>query len=188
MKTYIKREYVNVGKYNVEKDYSALSIDKTLHSIRFYQDYLIYNSNAQKLTNKINYGKNYQKSQKDYKKHFSTNPSYSFMNQDIMSNDDLPFIGPVNKKNKNLYLATAYQAWGMTNGVLAARVLADNIEGKRNPYQNLFDPSRMNVTLFVNSFFSSFGYLKAYFLSLFKISSNLCSFFLITFIFILIPS
>ncbi len=164
-KTYIKREYVNAGKYKVEKEYSMVNVDKNLQSVRFYHDYILYDSNNHKLTSKIEYGKNYGQSQEDYKKHFSTAPSYSFMNQDIVSHDDLPLIGSI---DKNLFLSTAYHAWGMTNGVLGASILADQIEGKKNPYEKLYNPKRGNLVLFINSFLGIFCYLKAYILSVFK--------------------
>ena len=44
------------------------------------------------------------------------------MNQDIVSNDHLPFIGEI---KKDLYIATAFNAWGMTNGILAGKMLSE---------------------------------------------------------------
>ena len=60
LKTYIKREYVNVGKVDKEKDYTAINIDDNLLSIRYYNDYLIYTSNKNRLTIKIDYKKKYR--------------------------------------------------------------------------------------------------------------------------------
>lgn len=164
MKTYIKREYVNAGKYSLEKNpFTAISIDTTLHSIRFYKNYLIYGSNQHRLTNKIRYQENYEKSKNDYTRYFSKNPEYTWMNQDIISNDDLPMIGVVDKKKNNLLIATAFGAWGMTNGTIAGKILSDIIQKNRNPYIDLFQPQRMNTTGIIHSIIGALHYSKVYF-------------------------
>lgn len=163
-KTYIKREFVNAGKIGKTKDYSAINVDNNLHSIRFYDDYLIYGSNQQRLTSKLDYKKGYDNSRYDFKKYFGVDPSYTWMNQDIMSNDSLPFIGKI---SDHLYIATAYNAWGMTNGTLAAFMIAGMIKGGYYKYTNLFNPKRFNIPLLMESFLGSFHYMKAYGQSLF---------------------
>lgn len=164
-KTYIKREYVNAAKVKDPQRFTAISIDKKLHSIRFYKNYLIYGSNEQKLTNHIDYKKNYDKSKSDFIKYFKKEPEFTWMNQDIVSNDSLPFIGEV---KKNVYLATAYNAWGMTNATLAAFMIKNLLLQKENKYAEIFDPKRANKTLFYSSLLGSFFYLKAYTQSMFQ--------------------
>ena len=164
LKTYIKREYVNAAKVKENKKYTALSIDKKLHSIRFYKDYIIYGSNKHKLTNKSDYKKNYEKSQKDFFEYFNIKPEYTWMNHDVVSNDNLPLIG---SSQKDLYIATAYNAWGITNGTIAAKIISDLILNNKSKYKKLFDPKRSNKQLIINSFLGSFNYLKAYTQSLF---------------------
>lgn len=165
LKTYIKREYVNAAKVDIPSNYTALSIDNTLHSIRFYKDYLIYGSNKHRLTSKIDYKENYDKSREDFKKYFVVKPEYTWMNQDIVSNDELPFIGQIKDK---MYLATAYNAWGMTNGTLAGKIISDSIQRNFNKYYSLFNPNRGNLSLYINSFLGVFHYGKGYAQSLWK--------------------
>lgn len=165
LKTYIKREYVNASKINQSSKYTAINIDKDLQSIRFYQDCLIYGSNQHRLTSKIDYKKNYEKSRSDFKSYFKEQPEYTWMNQDVMSHDNLPFIGEV---RDNLYIGTAYNAWGMTNGTLAAKIITDKINNKTNIYQSLFDPKRRNITIVAGSFLGAFHYLKVYAQALFQ--------------------
>lgn len=162
LKTYITREYVNASKYDVNSNFTAVSIDNNLHSIRFYKDYIIYGSNEHRLTNKIKYKDNYKKSKIDFKRLFSKEPEYTWMNQDIVSNDDLPLIGSVNKKNPNLLIATAYNTWGMTNSTIAAKIISDIILKEKNKYINLFNPSRINKTEITKSLIGTFHYAKAY--------------------------
>ncbi len=160
VKTYIKREYVNAAKYK-NMHFTAINVDKDLLSIRFYKDYIIYGSNEHRLTSKIDYAKNYKKSQKDFKNLFLLEPEYTWMNQDIMSNDYLPLIGKVNDNN-NLLIATSYNAWGMTNSTIAGKIISDLILNKDNKYKYLFSPRDINMTSIINSFIGAFHYAKAY--------------------------
>jgi len=165
LKTYINREYVNTIKTDNPYNYNAINIDKKLHSIRFYKDNLIYTSNQHNLTNKINYQQNYKQSIEDTQKYFGNSPEYTWMNQDIMSHDNIPFIGKI---DENLYLATAYNAWGMTNGTIAAKVISDLIIENKSPYEDLFNPKRRNLSLIINSLIGTLSYLKVYAQTIFQ--------------------
>ena len=164
IKTYIKREYVNVAKVYNSYNINAINIDNKLYSIRYYNNYLIYTSNSHKLTSKTDYYKNYQKSKKDFKILVNKDSEYTWMNQDIISNDNLPYIGKI---DNNLYIATAYNAWGMTNGTIASKIISDLIINNKSEYESLFNPKRCNINLITSSFLGSFSYLKAYAKSIF---------------------
>src|SRR4029453_9877817 len=45
---------------------------------------------------------------------------YRWSTEDYLPHDRVPFIGKFNPRSKHLYVATGFQAWGMTNGVVAA--------------------------------------------------------------------
>lgn len=165
LKTYIEREYVCAGTIDKPKKMTFINVDKELYSVRYYQDYLVYVSNDYKLTSKTDYHKNYDKSMVDFKKKFGKEPEYMWMNQDIISNDKLPFIGKI---KDHLYISSAYNTWGMTNGTIGGKMVADLIMNKDNKYKKLFNPNRINVPLIMNSFIGIFHYLKVYFLGIFK--------------------
>lgn len=165
LKNYIQREYVNVARVKKKYDFSAINIDEDLHSIRFYKNFLIYGSNRHRLTSEIDYGKHYQKSKDDFTNFFGVEPEFTWMNQDIVSHDLLPFIGKI---NSSLFLGVGYRGWGMTNGTLAGKIIADNILGYENSFDKLFSPGRIGVSLFVNSFLGTFHYMKVYAQSLWK--------------------
>lgn len=163
IKTYIEREYVNCSKFKLDSSpFTAISIDSTLHSIRFYKNHIIYGSNKHRLTNKIRYKDNYEQSQYDFKRLFSKEPEYTWMNQDIVPNDDLPLIGKPDKKHPNLLIATAFNKWGMTNGTIAGKILSDIILEKKNKYIKLFEPTRTNMTNIINSIIGALHYSKVY--------------------------
>ena len=90
------------------------------------------------------------------------------MNQDVMSNDQLPFIGKI---KDNLYISTAYNTWGMTNSTIGAKLISDLINNKDNEYVSLFNPNRINFPLIINSFIGLFHYLKSYLEALFHKSN-----------------
>lgn len=62
--------------------------------------------------------------------------------QDCMTLDGLPYIGQYSRWAENLYVATGFNKWGMTNAMVAAQVLRDLVQGRENPYTDLFSPSR----------------------------------------------
>ena len=146
------RDTVGKDKVNVMKD-RILSINPECHVKAVKMFILPENSNE------IDFGKHYEDSRKQFKKFFGKTPEFTWDNQDIVSNDLLPFIGKI---DHHLYLGSAYRGWGMTNGFLAGKIISDSILGKANPYYSLFDPNRNNFVLFTNSFLGTFHYMKVY--------------------------
>lgn len=70
---------------------------------------------------------------------------YRWSAQDMTSLDYMPYIGPISKKQSNIYVATGYRKWGMTLGTGAARLLADLILSEPNPFQKVFAPDRFHA-------------------------------------------
>ncbi len=160
--SHLKREYVQAAKIKPSYNFTAINIDSNLQSIRFYKEYLIYGSHEQKLTNQLDYKEGYQKSKDEFTKLFQKEPEYTWMNQDLIMNDSLPWIGILDKKQPNLYIATGYQAWGMTNGTIAGKILSDLILDQENPYIELFSPLRTMKPNVIPTISNGLEYLKAY--------------------------
>lgn len=68
--------------------------------------------------------------------------SYRWSGQVIETPDGLPYIG---KMADHQYAATGFAGNGMTFGTLAAIMIADAIEGRQNPWVELFDPGRAAI-------------------------------------------
>ena len=68
---------------------------------------------------------------------------YRWSTQDNYSVDGLPYIGRYTRQTEHLYTATGFNAWGMTNGTLAAMLLSDAILGRGNPWADFFDANRV---------------------------------------------
>ena len=65
---------------------------------------------------------------------------YSWTNMDIMMGDNLPLLGKV---DNNLYIATGFNTWGMTNGVLSGKIIYEEINNNKVMYGNIFNPGRI---------------------------------------------
>ncbi|NJP77320.1 FAD-dependent oxidoreductase [Streptomyces sp. AA8] len=69
---------------------------------------------------------------------------YRWAAQDNDSDDHLPYIGPAHPGSRHVHVATGFGGWGMTNGVLAGRLLTALITGGPKPeWAELLDPRRL---------------------------------------------
>jgi len=62
--------------------------------------------------------------------------------QDCITLDGVPYIGPYAKGTPGLYVATGFNKWGMTSSMAASMILRDMVQGKENPYSDVFAPDR----------------------------------------------
>ena len=66
----------------------------------------------------------------------------AWANQDCMSLDGLPYVGQYSPYMSDVYVATGFNAWGMTNSMVAAQVLTDLICGRKNALSKALRPNR----------------------------------------------
>ncbi len=77
------------------------------------------------------------------KRHFpNAKEKFAWANQDCMSLDGLPYVGAYSPSMPNVYVATGFNGWGMTNSMVAANLLTDQICGKENPLTGALRPDR----------------------------------------------
>lgn len=81
--------------------------------------------------------------------------------QDCMTLDGLPYIGQYAPQTPELFVATGYNKWGMTSAMVAAGLLCDLVQGKKNLYAPVFAPDRsiLHPQLAVNATESLLGIL-----------------------------
>lgn len=79
--------------------------------------------------------------------------------QDCMSLDRIPYIGQYSKRTPDLFVATGFNKWGMSNSMVAAMILTDLVQGREHPCSAFFSPSRsiLHPQLAVNAFESFVG-------------------------------
>lgn len=136
LKAYIEKSYLLAKKGGENQFFSAINLSNPIFSMRYYKDYFLAIGSSHNLCFKHNTKENIDGLQSLSK---INNPALVWSNHDIMTLDHLPYIGSI---KENLYLATGYNTWGMTNGFLAGMILRDLLTQRENKYKDLFSPSR----------------------------------------------
>jgi glycine/D-amino acid oxidase-like deaminating enzyme/nitrite reductase/ring-hydroxylating ferredoxin subunit len=67
---------------------------------------------------------------------------YRWSTQDCVTMDDVPFTGHLTSGRKNIYVATGFRKWGMTNSTASAMILRDLITKGESPWEPVYSPSR----------------------------------------------
>jgi glycine/D-amino acid oxidase-like deaminating enzyme/nitrite reductase/ring-hydroxylating ferredoxin subunit len=79
---------------------------------------------------------------------------YSWSTQDVMTLDHVPYIGRLAAGRENIFVATGFQKWGMTNGTAAAMILADLILKGNNPWTEVYNPMRFKPSASISELIS----------------------------------
>lgn len=77
---------------------------------------------------------------------------YRWSAQDCMTMDDVPYTGHYSSDTPNLYIATGFKKWGMTNAVASAVILKDLILKGESPWQDVYNPSRSTISAQAKNF------------------------------------
>jgi glycine/D-amino acid oxidase-like deaminating enzyme/nitrite reductase/ring-hydroxylating ferredoxin subunit len=79
------------------------------------------------------------------KEHFAVGETaYRWSTQDNFTLDRLPYVGRA-RPGEELFVATGFGGWGMTNGTAAALAITDAIQGRRNAWARIFSLDRGGV-------------------------------------------
>ena len=158
----LEKSYISASKYK-EDNISLIKYSKPIISMRSYLDYLLYLSNSRNISSKVDDKEHYKELMKKLDD-LDLNPEFMWSNTDILTNDGLPYIGKI---DDNLLLGTGYNTWGLTNGILAGKILADIILENDNKYVDLFNPQRINLSIvggaIIDGCYSALGYVSGMF-------------------------
>ncbi|MFD7438939.1 FAD-dependent oxidoreductase [Streptomyces sp. NPDC059861] len=82
-------------------------------------------------------------------RHFGTlHLSHRWATQDNDSTDHVPLVGPLHPASHHVYVATGFGGWGLSGGIMAGRLLCDEITGgEAPPWSELYDPRRIAPVL-----------------------------------------
>lgn len=138
VRTFIEKSYIMAKSSEIIKNETFITTYPDIVSKRFYTDYEITLTGSHVICNHLNVKKNFKKLTK------KDTPEFLWSNEDIMTADYLPFVGKI---EKNLFLMTGYNTWGMITSRIAALLIKDLLLGKENIYQKAFDPYRKLNTL-----------------------------------------
>jgi glycine/D-amino acid oxidase-like deaminating enzyme/nitrite reductase/ring-hydroxylating ferredoxin subunit len=67
---------------------------------------------------------------------------WRWFNEDYDTADRVPFVGAPSDTAPGFYIATGFNAWGISNGTAAGMLLADQIRGRSNPWAILYAAAR----------------------------------------------
>ena len=67
---------------------------------------------------------------------------YQWAAQDCMSLDGVPSLGQYSKNTPEMYVASGFNKWGITSSVVAAMILSDIVQEKKNDFAEVFSPQR----------------------------------------------
>ena len=89
----------------------------------------------------------YQRLEEWARRHWTVKSvEYRWSTQDNRTIDRVPYVGRAYPQDKHIFVATGFGGWGMTNGTASAHVLRDLVLGQENPWTQLYDPHRINLT------------------------------------------
>ena len=140
MKLYQHRSYVLALKGAPLVDGMFVDEKKTGLSFRTYKDLLLLGGGGHRTGKQ---GGGWQELEAFARMHYPNAEIVGrWATQDCMTLDGIPYIGRYSKNTPDLYVATGFNKWGMTNAMVGAMLLSDLIQGKENPYAPVFSPSR----------------------------------------------
>ena len=140
LKLYQHRSYVSALEKAPDVHGMYVDEDEKGMSFRNYKDLLLLVGGGHR-TGKN--GGNWQELEAFAKKHYPGARIHAkWATQDCMTLDGIPYIGKYSSRTPHLFVATGFNKWGMTSSMVAAPLLADLVEGKKNEYAEIFSPSR----------------------------------------------
>lgn len=90
---------------------------------------------------------------------------YRWSTQDYTTLDKVPYVGRLTSRTPNIYVATGFRKWGMTNSTASAMIIKDLIVKGKNPWTDVYDPSRFIPNPSITSFISINADVAAKFVS-----------------------
>lgn len=144
-------------KDSFDKKLMMISNGESPHSMRFSKtdgvNYLLIGGKGHKVGQVESEMDSYKQLINFAKQNFTLDkPSFRWSAQDYKPLDKIPYIGNLTSKNENIYVATGFNKWGMSNGSFAAMLITDLITGNASRFKDLFEPSRGEVKKHIGIF------------------------------------
>ena len=125
-----------------------LSVETPRHSLRGHrdeegQDWLIFTGPSFKAGHVEKQRAGFAEIEAFAERYFGVSADYRWANEDYTPADHAPYIGWSSSIDDAYLVATGFNAWGISNGTAAAMLIADLVEGRDNPWLDLFDATRI---------------------------------------------
>ena len=90
--------------------------------------------------------------------------THTWSTQDYLSVDKVPYVGRLTRRSRHVFAATGFGKWGMSNGTVAAAILADLVLGRENAWLELYDAKRLKPRAAARKFVSENAHVARRFL------------------------
>ncbi len=152
VKLYQHRSYVSA--YENAQGLNGMYVDEDLKGLSFrtHDGMLLIGGGSHRTGKK---GGGWKELSDFAKKHYpDASLKYMWATQDCMTLDGLPYAGLYSKSTPNMYVATGFNKWGMTNAMASAKILCDLVSERKNDFAPIFSPDRNMFTpqLIINGF------------------------------------
>jgi glycine/D-amino acid oxidase-like deaminating enzyme len=147
-KEYPTESYIVAGRLERDLPGMYISPDKEHYSILpltvGQQRMLLIGGEGHLSGGKWNHHTRYQRLADYAQKHFGVSEILNrWSDRDYLVYDNIPLVGRLYPWSKELYVATGFLKWGLSNGTVSGMILSDLIQGKPNPWAETFDSNRM---------------------------------------------
>lgn len=152
LKMYQETSYVIAIKPNDEKKFEGMYITEDMPKISLRwckynnEDILLVGGNNNKTGENIPLNDKYKVLEEIAKGIYpNCEVLYRWNTEDSISLDKFAYIGKFSCFEKNIFVATGYNKWGMTTSNIASRIIVDKILGKKNKYENIYSSTRLKI-------------------------------------------
>lgn len=140
LKTHIERSYILSSKLATPKFSSITAIKPTISMRDYKEKTLLFSTNSHSSATHIDYKSSFEELQNKFKNSFKGEIDNIWSAHDVMTNDGIPYIGKI--KNEEIFIATGYNKWGISNGILSGKIIGDYLNNKKYEYSDIFSLNR----------------------------------------------
>ncbi|MBO1910925.1 FAD-binding oxidoreductase, partial [Microvirga sp. 3-52] len=153
MKLAVDRSYIVSAEADMALQGQYISVDSPKRSVRTAKvdgkTYILLSGASHPAGMKENTEAHYTRLYDDMADTFKLSRSkIGWSAQDPETPDIIPYAGIISSSMPHIYISTGYSKWGLSNSLACARIISDQIVGKKNRATPLFAPSRTGFGAF----------------------------------------
>ena len=146
LKMHQERSYVLALENAGTIDGMYIDVEKEGYSFRSYKNFIFLGGMSHR-TGENDEGGKYEELRRAAKVLYpKAQEKFNWSAQDCMTIDGIPYIGRYSEKTPNIYVATGFNKWGMTNSMVSAMIISDMILGIENDFSEIFSPKRFDLS------------------------------------------